>query len=90
VHGLPASDGVQLPRPASAAISPCDILRFIVTACPELADRAEAEVAAHEVRTVALAWPATGIRACAKMTSCAPHIVLPAAIEEVHPKRDDA
>lgn len=60
--GLLASHGVQLPHPASAAISPYDILRFILTARPELADRAEAEVASHEVRAVALARPATGIR----------------------------
>ena len=31
-----ASHGVPLPHPASAAISPYDILRFILTACPQL------------------------------------------------------
>ncbi len=39
-----------------------DILRFILTACPELAGRAEAQVAAHEVRAAAVARPAVGIR----------------------------
>lgn len=39
-----------------------DILRFILTACPQLAGRAEAEVAAHEVRAAAVARPAVGIR----------------------------
>ena len=62
LHGLLASHGVQLPPPASAAVSPYDILRFILTACPQLAGRAEAQVAAHEVRAVAAARPAAGIR----------------------------
>jgi beta-phosphoglucomutase-like phosphatase (HAD superfamily) len=52
----------QLPNPASAAISPYDLLRIILTACPELADRAEAQVAAHEVRAATVARPAAGIR----------------------------
>ena len=62
LHGLLASHGVHLPHPASAATSPYDILRFILTACPQLAGRAEAEVAAHEVRAAAVARPAVGIR----------------------------
>jgi phosphoglycolate phosphatase len=62
LHGLLASHGVQLPPPASAAISPYDILRFILTACPQLAGRAEAQVAAYEVRAAAVARPAVGIR----------------------------
>lgn len=37
LHGLLASHGVQLPHPANATISPYDILRFILTACPQLA-----------------------------------------------------
>ena len=57
-----ASHGVPLPHLASAAISPYDILRFILTACPHLASRAEALVAAHEVRVAAAARPAAGIR----------------------------
>jgi beta-phosphoglucomutase-like phosphatase (HAD superfamily) len=63
LHGLLAGHGVQLPPPAGAAISPYDILRFILTACPQLADRAEAQVAAYEVRAAAAARPAVGIRA---------------------------
>jgi hypothetical protein len=62
LHGLLASHGIQLPYPAGAATSPYDILRFILTACPQLAGRAEAEVAAHEVRAAAVARPAVGIR----------------------------
>ena len=62
LHGLLAGHGIRLPPPASAALSPYDILRFILTACPQLADRAEAEVAAHEVRAAAVARPAAGIR----------------------------
>ena len=62
LHGLLASHGVPLPHPASATISPYDILRFILTACPQLAGRAEAQVAAHEVRAAAAARPAVGIR----------------------------
>jgi phosphoglycolate phosphatase len=62
LHGLLASHGVQLPHQAGAAVSPYDILRFTLTARPQLAGRAEAEVAAHEVRAVALVRPATGIR----------------------------
>jgi beta-phosphoglucomutase-like phosphatase (HAD superfamily) len=62
LRGLLASHGVQPPGPASAAISPYDILRFILTACPQLADRAEAEIAAHEVRAAAAARPAAGVR----------------------------
>ena len=57
-----AGHGVQLPHLASAAISPYGLLRFILTACPELADRAEAQVAAREVRAAAAARPAVGIR----------------------------
>lgn len=63
LRGLLAGHGVQLPPPASAAISPYDIVRFILIACPQLAGRAEAEVAAHEVRAAAVARPAVGIRA---------------------------
>ena len=62
LHGLLVGHGVQLPPPASAAISPYDILRFILTACPQLAGRAEAEVAAYEVRAAAVARPPAGIR----------------------------
>jgi len=62
LRGLLAGHGLQLPHPASATISPYDILRFILTACPQLADRAEAEVAAYEVRAAAVARPAVGIR----------------------------
>jgi len=62
LHGLLASHGVPLPPPASVAISPYDILRFILTACPQLAGRAEAQVAAYEVRAAAVARPAAGIR----------------------------
>jgi hypothetical protein len=62
LHGFLAGHGVQLPPPASAAISPYDILRFILTARPQLAGRAEAEVAAYEVRAAAVARPAVGTR----------------------------
>ena len=62
LRGLLAGHGIQLPYPAGATISPYDILRFILTACPQLAGRAEAEVAAHEVRAAAVARPAVGIR----------------------------
>ena len=62
LYGLLAGHGIQLPHLASAAISPYGILRFILTACPELAGRAEAQVAAHEVRAAAAARPAVGIR----------------------------
>ena len=62
LHGLLAGHGVPLPPPASAAMSPYDILRFILTACPQLAGRAEAEVAAYEVQAAAVARPAAGIR----------------------------
>ncbi len=62
LRGLLASHGVAPPHPADAAISPYDILRFILTACPQLAGPAEAEVAAYEVRAAAVARPAVGIR----------------------------
>ena len=62
LRGLLAGHGIQLPYPARATISPYDILRFILTACPQLAGRAEAEVAGHEVRAAAIARPAVGIR----------------------------
>jgi hypothetical protein len=62
LRGLLAGHGIQLPYPAGATISPYDILRFILTACPQLAGSAEAEVAAHEVRAAAVARPAVGIR----------------------------
>ena len=62
LRGLLAGHGIQLPYPAGATISPYDILRFILTACPQLAGRAQAEVAAHEVRAAAVARPAVGIR----------------------------
>ena len=53
---------LRQPRPASAAVSPYDIPRFILTARPQLAGRAEAQVAAHEVRAAAVARPAVGVR----------------------------
>lgn len=62
LYGLLASHGVPLPHLASAATSPYGILRFILTACPQLAGRAEAQVAAYEVRAVAAARPAVGLR----------------------------
>ena len=61
LYGLLAGHGIQLPHLASAAINPYGILRFILTAC-RLAGRAEAQVAAHEVRAAAAARPAVGIR----------------------------
>lgn len=62
LRGLLAGHGTQLPCPADATNSPYDILRFILTACPQLAGRAEAEVAAHAVRAAAVARPAVGFR----------------------------
>lgn len=57
-----AGHGVVLPGPGSAAVSPYDVLRFILTDCPQLASLAEAELAAHEVRAAASARPAPGLR----------------------------
>jgi hypothetical protein len=53
LHRLLASQDVQPPRPVTA--SPYDLLRFILATCPQLTDRAEAEVAAYEVRAAAVA-----------------------------------
>jgi len=58
LRGLLAGHGVPLRPPAGAAISPYDILRFTLTACPQLAGQAEAEVAAPSACAVVASTPA--------------------------------
>jgi beta-phosphoglucomutase-like phosphatase (HAD superfamily) len=62
LHGLLASHGVPPPAQAGAPASPYELLRFILTACPQIAGQAEAEIAAYEVRAAAAARPAVGLR----------------------------
>jgi beta-phosphoglucomutase-like phosphatase (HAD superfamily) len=57
-----AGHGGELPDADSGAVSPYDILRFVVADYPRLAGQAEAELAAHEVRAAASARPAAGLR----------------------------
>lgn len=57
-----AGHGGELPDPDSGAVSPYDILRFVVADYPRLAGQAEAELTAHEVRAAASARPARGLR----------------------------
>jgi phosphoglycolate phosphatase-like HAD superfamily hydrolase len=62
LRDLLASDGVPLPDPVRAAGDPYAILRFILTACPGLAGRAEAEISQQEIRAAAAARPSPGLR----------------------------
>ena len=54
--------GVPLPLPCARPATRIQPLRFILAACPGLADRAEAEICQQEILAAAAARPSPGIR----------------------------
>jgi hypothetical protein len=62
LRDLLAGQGVPLPPAVHTASDPYSLLRFILAACPGLADRAEAEICQQEILAAAAARPSPGIR----------------------------
>jgi hypothetical protein len=62
LRDLLADQGVPLPPDIRAPGDPYALLRFILTACPGLAARAEAEICEQEILAAAAARPSPGFR----------------------------